>query len=66
MEPTIIETVEQTYGKEIQMPTSDSYNTLFKKIKDCDLAKDPTNFPSINEYLQVIQYMNNEKLNNNK
>ena len=66
MTTTIIETLEPLYVKKIETISDDSeYNKLFAKIQKCKL-NDPTNFPSINEYLQVRQYINNKKLNNNK
>lgn len=59
MKPTI-ETVEPLYVKEIETIDQTKYNKLFQKIKDCSL-NDLSNFPSINEYLQVRQYINNNK-----
>ena len=65
MKPTIIETVEPLYVKEIKKIDQSTYNTLFAKIQNWK-PNELTNFQSINEYLQVIQYINNKKLNNNK
>ena len=57
LKPVPLPDINQPYSKEIKSIDQPKYDKLYTKIQTCNLT-DLTTFPSIDEYLQVQQYIN--------